>query len=60
LRLELQGDKWVGEEIKRVSCPNCDQMVELPDDAKAGDTVACCGKTFRLTHEWGSFAAEPV
>lgn len=50
----------VAIEVKQVSCPNCDQVIELPDDAKAGDTIDCCGKQFRLSYEWGAFAAEPI
>jgi len=32
----------------------------LPDDVKAGDAVHCCGRTYRLTFEYGAFAAEEV
>jgi len=32
--------------------------VTLPDDVKPGDTVRCCGRTYRLTFEYGAFAAE--
>ncbi len=30
----------------------------LPDDVKPGDTVQCCGQPYRLTFEYGAFAAE--
>ncbi|MGH2731571.1 MAG: hypothetical protein ACRDJG_01245 [Actinomycetota bacterium] len=43
----------------RVSCPVCDELVTLPEDAKPGDLVECCGKPHRLTFEYGAFAAEP-
>ncbi len=43
----------------RVSCPDCDRIITLPEDAKAGDTVECCGRRYRLTFEYGTFAAEP-
>lgn len=45
--------------IQRVSCPACRQMIELPDTARADDTVTCCGRAWRLTYAWGTFAAEP-
>lgn len=60
MRLEAGDGQLAGVMIKRVSCPVCDRDVELPDDAKAGDFVTCCGKTFRLTYEFGAFAAEPL
>ena len=43
----------------RVSCPDCEQVITLSEDAKAGDTVECCGRLYRLTVEYGAFAAEP-
>jgi hypothetical protein len=42
----------------RVSCPACDELVTLAEDAKAGDMIECCGRRFRLTLEYGAFAAE--
>jgi len=30
----------------------------LPDDVKPGDTIRCCGRRYRLTFEYGAFAAE--
>lgn len=50
----------VAIEVKKVSCPDCDRVMELPDEAKAGDIITCCGKQYRLTYEWGAFSAEPV
>jgi len=41
-----------------VSCPACDEVITLPDDVKPGDTVRCCGQTYRLTFEYGAFATE--
>jgi len=32
----------------------------LPQDAKPEDTVSCCGRTYRLTFEYGAFAAEKM
>jgi hypothetical protein len=44
----------------RVSCPECDELVTLPDDARAGNEIECCGRRYRLTFEYGAFAAEAV
>jgi hypothetical protein len=41
-----------------VSCPACDEVVPLPEDVKPGDRIHCCGQTYRLTFEYGAFAAE--
>jgi hypothetical protein len=41
-----------------VSCPDCDEIITLPEDARAGDTASCCGRTYRLSFEYGAFAAE--
>jgi len=30
----------------------------VPEDVKAGDTIDCCGRRYRLTFEYGAFAAE--
>jgi hypothetical protein len=42
----------------QVSCPACEEVITLPDDVKPGDTVRCCGQTYRLTFEFDAFAAE--
>jgi formylmethanofuran dehydrogenase subunit E len=60
LRLWWAGGRWVATLAHRVSCPRCDEVVTLPDDAKAGDTVECCGRRYRLTFEYGAFAAEEL
>jgi len=44
--------------LKTVSCPRCDRMIVLSDNVHAGEIIRCCGKEFRLTHEFGSFALE--
>jgi len=43
-----------------VSCPECDKVITLPEHVKAGDTVSCCGQTYKLTFEFGAFAAEKM
>jgi hypothetical protein len=45
-------------QVHRVSCPLCNQMLEVPEHAKAGDTMTCCGRMFRLTYEFGAYALE--
>lgn len=58
--LRVQGDAglWSVTLAHRVSCPNCDELLTLPDDAKHGDLINCCGRDYRLTLEYGAFAAE--
>ncbi|MGH2609834.1 MAG: hypothetical protein ACRDHF_12215 [Tepidiformaceae bacterium] len=43
-----------------MSCPDCGQLVTLPEDAGAGDLIECCGRRYRLTFEYGAFAAEAL
>jgi len=33
-------------------------MLTLPEDLKAGDLIECCGRNYRLTFEYGAYAAE--
>ena len=49
---------WSAALAHRVSCPSCDEIVTLVDDVRPGDTIRCCGRTYRLTFEYGAFAAE--
>jgi ribosomal protein S27E len=58
LSLTEHGGRWTATVAHQVSCPDCRQMIVLPDTAKAGDRVACCGREYRLTFEYGAFAAE--
>lgn len=58
LRLRRDGESWAATLSCRVSCPQCDDVVTLPEDAKAGDTIDCCGRRYRLSFEYGAFAAE--
>ena len=60
LRMRADGDGWVATPAHRVSCPDCDRIITLPEGAQAGDTVECCGRRYRLSLEYGAFAAEPV
>ena len=43
-----------------VRCPDCDEVIILPEHVEAGNTVSCCGQTYKLTFEFGAFAAEKV
>ena len=58
LRVREDGGGWVAALAHRVSCPACEELVTLPEDAKAGDMIECCGRRYRLTFEYGAFAAE--
>jgi endogenous inhibitor of DNA gyrase (YacG/DUF329 family) len=49
---------WAASLAHRVSCPECGKQVTLSEGAKAGDTIGCCGRRYRLTFEYGAFAAE--
>ena len=50
---------WIATIAHRVSCPDCETVLTLSEDAKPGDFVDCCGRRYRLTFEYGAFAAEP-
>ena len=58
LRVREDAGRWSATLADRVSCPTCDEVVTLADDVKPGDTVQCCGWTYRLTLEYGAFAAQ--
>ena len=58
LRIHEDAGRWFATLAHRVSCPSCDEIVTLADDVKPGDTIRCCGRTYRLTFEYGTFAAE--
>jgi len=32
----------------------------LAETAKAGDVIECCGRSYRLTLEYGAFAADEI
>ena len=58
LRVREDAGRWVATLAHQVSCPNCENLLTLPENAKPGDTVECCGRSYRLTFEYGAFAAE--
>jgi DNA-directed RNA polymerase subunit RPC12/RpoP len=58
LRVREHAGRWSATLAYCVSCPACDEVITLPDGVKPSDTVRCCGQTYRLTFEYGAFAAE--
>lgn len=58
LRVREDAGRWLATLAYRVSCPVCNEVLTLPDDVKPGDTVRCCCRTYRLTFEYGAYAAE--
>ena len=58
LELVCQEGELTLRPVHRVSCPLCSQRQEVPEDARPGDTMTCCGRTFRLTYEFGTYALE--
>lgn len=60
LRVGEHAGRWVATLAYQVSCPHCEKLLTLPEDAKPGDFVECCGRSSRLTFEYGAFAAEEV
>ena len=58
--MRAEGGRWVATLAYQVSCPECGQLLTLPDGAKAGDPIECCGRRYRLTFEYGAFAAEEL
>ena len=58
LRVREKDAQWVAALAYPVSCPDCEQLVVLPEGAKVGDAIECCGRRYRLTFDYGAFAAE--
>jgi hypothetical protein len=58
LRVREESGRWSATLAHRVSCPDCDEVMTLPEDAQPGGTISCGGRTYRLTLEYGAFAAE--
>jgi ssDNA-binding Zn-finger/Zn-ribbon topoisomerase 1 len=60
LRVRLDDGRWSATLAHRVSCPDCNEVITLPEDAKPGDSLSCCGRRYRLSFEYGAFAAEKM
>jgi len=60
LRVRAKDGDWSATLAYRVSCPNCERTVTLSEEAKAGDEIKCCGRRYRLTFEYGAYAAEAL
>lgn len=58
LRLKDEGGQWVATIAHKVSCPDCNRVIVLPEATKPGDLIECCRRRYRLTFEYGAFAAE--
>jgi ribosomal protein S27E len=58
LRLGRRGGEWVATLAHRVSCPVCGRSLTLPEGVRAGDPIECCGRRYRLSFEFGAFAAD--
>ena len=56
LRVKKRGEEHCLEEIHKVSCPTCDCIMEVPENAAPEDIMNCCGQGFRLTYEFGAYA----
>ena len=60
LRVREVNGEWSAQLAYRVSCPDCPAILTLPADAQARQTIDCCGRSYRLTFELGTFAAESL
>lgn len=58
LRLRAEGDRLVAVEVPYAYCPACQRNVEVPEEARSGDALTCCGRIYRLTCEFGAWALE--
>jgi hypothetical protein len=58
IRVREDAGRWSATLAYRVSCPACDDVTTLAEDVTAGDIIRCCGRSYRLTFEYGAFAAE--
>lgn len=56
LELVRQEGRLTLQQVHRVSCSLCSKMLEVPERARAGNTMSCCDRTFRLTYEFGAYA----
>ena len=60
LRVAKDGGHWSATLAHRVSCPTCHEVITLPEGVRPGDVVSCCGRDYRLSFEYGAFAAEEL
>ena len=58
LRVRKDDGRWSATLAYRASCPECDEVRTLPEGVKPGNTLRCCGRIYRLTFEYGAFAAD--
>ena len=58
--MRVEDGSWTATIAHRVSCPDCGHVITLPEGAAAGDEIECEGRRYRLTFEYGAFAAEPM
>ena len=56
LRVEEKDGDLALVEVHRVSCPSCEEPIEVPSGSEPGETFACCGNDYLLTYEFGAFA----
>lgn len=45
-------------EVPYAYCAACQRDVEVPEEARPGDALTCCGRIYRLTYEFGAWALE--
>ena len=58
--MRVEDGSWTATIAHRVSCPDCGRVITLPEGAAAGDEIECEGRRYRLTVEYGAFAAESM
>jgi hypothetical protein len=59
LRVRETADGWTVTLAHPVSCPACDEVHTPPgENVRPGDTLRCCGRTYRIGFEYGAYAAE--
>ena len=46
-------------EVPRVSCPSCEELIEVPSGLAPEETIECCGNDYHLTYAFGTFALVP-
>ena len=58
--MRVEDGSWTATIAHRVSCLDCGRLITLPEGVAAGDAIECEGQRYRLTVEFGAFAAELV